>query len=311
MDAVNLLDGRLKIRHLVLALAVAEHGGFARAARHLDITQPVVTRGIKEIEEVLGVDLFVRGAARAVPTLFAEVFLEHARGVVRHLKEAGRLASEASEGAVGTVTVASHLVGSNVLLPRAIILLKREWPRIRVVVRAGTPESLSGKLALGEVDLVVGRKGQLHPEMPVRHVDLYEEPFRIVARRGHPALSLDEPTLARLLGFPWVLPVAGTSLRTELEDLFRRSSGTLPAEQIECAVSTTVQAILEETDYLAVMPETIAATHPSLGIVSTVLEGVSQSIVATLSNESTQSRSVQAMLSCLLAVARQIDGEQG
>jgi DNA-binding transcriptional LysR family regulator len=262
------------------------------------------------MEEILGVELFVRGPKQAVPTLFAEVFLEHARAVVRHLNEAGRHASEASEGAVGTVTVASHLVGSNVLLPRAIILLKRDWPRIKVVVRAGTPESLAGELARGDVDLIVGRKGQLHPKMPVRHVDLYEEPFHVVARQGHPALSMGKPTLPQLLGFPWVMPVAGTSLRTELEDLFRHSSGTLPADQIECAVSTTVRTILRETDYLAVMPETIATTPPGLAIIPAVLEGVSQSVVATIPSDSTQSRSAQAMLSCLLAAARQIGERQ-
>lgn len=300
---VDLLDGRFKVRHLVLALAVAEQGGFTKAARHLHVTQPVVTRGIKELEEILGVDLFDRGSKQPVPTQYGLTFLDHARAVIRHLRETGREAMETSEGTLGTVTVASHLAGSNVLLPQAIMLLKRDYPRVKVVVRDGTPESLAAALASGEIDLIVGRRGQGRLEFPVRYVDLYEEPFRIAARQGHPALLLDRPRLDDLLGYPWILPVAQTSLRGELEDLFRRGASGLPSNVIECGLPTTVRTILKETDYLAVMPETIAMADPGLAVIATPLEGVSQKVVATLPAEPTQVRSTKAMLKCLLDAA--------
>lgn len=307
---VDLLDGRFKVRHLVLALTVAEKGSFTKAAGHLHVTQPVITRGIKELEDLLGVVLFDRRSKQAVPTQFGRIFLDHARAVVRYLRETGRQAAEASEGAVGTVTVASHLAGSNFLLPRAIIQLKQDHPRIKVIVRDGTPESLAAELASGEVDLIVGRKGQVRPELPVRHVDLYEEAFRIAARPGHPALVLDNPALEELLDYPWILPVAQTSLRLELEDLFQRKTSGLPLDVIECGLSTTVRTILKETDYLAVMPESIAAADPGIAIVTTPLEGVSQKVVATLPSEFTQAKGAQAMLRCLLSAADTIGNHE-
>ncbi|MDN5915137.1 MAG: LysR family transcriptional regulator, partial [Pseudonocardia sp.] len=60
MSVTRLLDGRLKMRHLVLAVAVADHGAIMRAAEELQVTQPVVTRGLHELETVLGVPLFDR-----------------------------------------------------------------------------------------------------------------------------------------------------------------------------------------------------------------------------------------------------------
>ncbi|MCH6471588.1 LysR substrate-binding domain-containing protein [Sinomonas terrae] len=299
MDEVNLLDGRLKVRHLVLALAVVEHGGFAKAARSLHVTQPVVTRGIKELEEILGLELFERGPKGIVTNEFAEVFLEHARAIVGHLRQMGRQAGEASSGMVGTVTVASHLAGSNVLLPTAIILLKKDYPKINVIVRNGTPERLAAELASGQIDLMVGRQGQLQTEIRVEQVELYEEPFRIVARPGHPVFGGPEPGLPELLEYPWILPVAETSLRSELTELFRRSAGRVPAEQIECGLQTTVRAIVRATDHLAVMPETIAQVDPELAVVPTVLQGVSQKVVATIPADFPLSLNAKAMLQCL------------
>lgn len=308
MDPNSLIDGRMKIRHLVLAIAIAEHGSIIRAAQHLHVTQPVITRGLKELEQLLGVELFHRGPKGVAPTVYATAFLEHARAVLAHLRQAVQHVSELSNATVGTVTVATHLAGANLLLPRAIAMLKAGHPRVDVTVREGAPDKLAADLASGDVDLIVGRQGQLPHEVPVRQVGLYEEPFRIVARRGHPALQLTAPELAELREFPWILPLSQTSLRQELADLFRLQGIPLPAERIECTAPVTVRAIIVETDYLAVLPETLALAEPQLSVVSTPLTGISQKIVATMAAEFSPSPSASVMLDCLTEIGIRMGG---
>jgi DNA-binding transcriptional LysR family regulator len=58
MDVNRLLDGRLKVRRLVLVVTVAEQGSVVGAAERLRVTQPVITRGLRELEQILGVELF-------------------------------------------------------------------------------------------------------------------------------------------------------------------------------------------------------------------------------------------------------------
>ncbi|MDQ0634321.1 DNA-binding transcriptional LysR family regulator [Arthrobacter pascens] len=302
----TLIDGRMKIRHLVLALAIAEHGSIVRAAHHLHITQPVVTRGLKELEQLLGVELFDRGPKGVTPTVFAVAFLEHARAILAHLRQASQHVSELSNATAGTVTVATHLAGANLLLPRAIAMLKSSHPGVLVVVREGTPDKLDADLMSGDVDLIVGRQGQLSFEAPVRQVDLYEEPFRIVARQDHPVLLTSDPQLSELRQFPWILPLKQTSLRRELEDLFRQQAVVLPEERIECTAPLTVRTIIVETDYLAVLPETLALAEPQLAVVPTPLAGVSQKIVATLAAEYSPSPSTALMLECLKEIGAQM-----
>lgn len=179
----RLLDGRVKIRHLVLVTAIADEGTLVRAAESLHITQPVVTRGLREVEEVLGVPLFERLPRGVRPTQYGHSFIERARSVLAELRAAGEEVRLLQSGQLGTVTVGTHLAGSNLLLPRAIAALKAEHPRLTVVVREGTPDTLQQLLLAGDLDLTVGR---LSPTVPVRleQERLHQEPIRLVARAG-------------------------------------------------------------------------------------------------------------------------------
>lgn len=215
----RLLDGRLKIRHLVLVTAIADEGTLVRAAESLHITQPVVTRGLREVEDLLGVALFERLPRGVRPTQYGHAFIERARSVLAELRIAGEEVRLLQSGQLGTVTVGTHLAGSNLLLPRAIATLKAEHPRLTVVVREGTPDMLQQLLLAGDLDLTVGR---LSPTVPVRleQERLHQEPIRLVARAGHPVHGGSRTALADLIAYPWIFPVAQTALRAELEAVF-------------------------------------------------------------------------------------------
>ncbi|BDZ54297.1 hypothetical protein GCM10025870_13700 [Agromyces marinus] len=185
MVSDRLLDGRLKVRHLVLLTAIADEGTLVRAAESLHITQPVVTRALREVEDLLGVQLFERMPRGVTPTEYGRAFIERARSVLAELRAADEEVRLLQTGRLGTVTVGTHLAGSNLLLPRAIAALKAEHPRLTVVVREATPDTLQQLLLAGDLDLTVGR---LSPTVPVRleQERLHQEPIRLVARAGHP-----------------------------------------------------------------------------------------------------------------------------
>ena len=82
MDMPKLLDGRLKLRHLLLVDALSRQGSVVGAAAALHITQPVATRSLHDIESILGVSLFDRGPRGITPTIFGEAFTTHARAVI-------------------------------------------------------------------------------------------------------------------------------------------------------------------------------------------------------------------------------------
>jgi len=298
MDHGRLLDGRLKIRHLVLVTEIADAGSVVRAAEAMHVTQPVVTRGLRDVEEILGVSLFERLPRGMTPTAYGELFLEHARAVLAQLRSADEQVQLLRTGEMGTVVVGTHLAGSNLLLPRAIAALKAEYPRVTVSVREATPDSLQQQLLAGEVDLIVGR---LTPKTSnrLRQEKLHEEPIRLVARLGHPAHAIDNPALADLTAFPWVIPVAQTALRAELERAFMDQGVPLPEDRVECTSILTLRQLLVSTDVIAALPMFVATEDAALRLLPTGLSSIRRSVGVTMSTDRPPSPAARLLLSHL------------
>lgn len=305
----RLLDGRLKLRHLVLATTIADAGSLARAAEQLHITQPVVTRGLQDLEAVLGVPLFERSAQGAVPTIYGAAFIEHARGVIAQIRQAGRALGDLAAADAGTVTVGTHLAGSNVLLPLAIARLKAAHPGVTVIVRESTPDALQSQLLLGDVDLTVGR---LTPaDARIAQVQLYVEPIVLVVRADHAVLSGRVPSFATLAALPWIVPVAGTALRRELEQLFAAQGVAWPRDRVECTSALTLRRLILDGDCVAALPELVALHDDDLSIVTPTdvdLGRLTRPVGVSTVRDRWQPPAVTAFLGDLATVAGELRG---
>ena len=78
---------RLKLNELRLLRAVVDFGAMAKAASHLNITQPAVSKGIAALEKTVGVPLVDRTPHGIVPTMYGEVLLNGAAAVFDDLKQ--------------------------------------------------------------------------------------------------------------------------------------------------------------------------------------------------------------------------------
>ena len=74
----------IELRHLRHALALAEHGNFARAAEALHLSQPALTRSLQALEAQVGEQLFDRSHREVTPTTMGELLLQHARQLLLH-----------------------------------------------------------------------------------------------------------------------------------------------------------------------------------------------------------------------------------
>ena len=76
----------LEVRHLRYFLAVAEAGSFSRAADRLGVSQPNISQQMRDLETVLRVDLFQRRGKRILLTSAGNIFLQHARSILRQIE---------------------------------------------------------------------------------------------------------------------------------------------------------------------------------------------------------------------------------
>jgi DNA-binding transcriptional LysR family regulator len=95
----------MELRHLRYFAAVAEELNVRQAGRRLHVSQPPLSRQIRDLEEELGTKLFDRQKKRLTLTPAGECFLKEVRQILAHVERAGQLALAASRGETGQLTI--------------------------------------------------------------------------------------------------------------------------------------------------------------------------------------------------------------
>ncbi|HEY4138925.1 MAG TPA: LysR family transcriptional regulator, partial [Casimicrobiaceae bacterium] len=123
-----------ELRHLRYFIAVAEDGSFTRAARRLNISQPPLSMQIRQLETMLGYELFER-RPRVALTLAGTSFLPAARRLLAQLSDAADAARFAADGAEGQVFLGFASSAVFDVLPRVLAAFRRSRPQVAVRLR--------------------------------------------------------------------------------------------------------------------------------------------------------------------------------
>jgi len=135
----------MELRHLRYFIAVAEEQNVTRAAARLHLSQPPLSRQIRDLEEELGVALFDHSAKAVRLTDAGRIFLAEARAVVLRADEAVRTVKAVASGKRGEIHVGYAPSLTVELLPRALRTFQDANPDIRVQLHdLSTQEMLQG-----------------------------------------------------------------------------------------------------------------------------------------------------------------------
>lgn len=251
----HILDGRLRMRHLTAIIAVADAGGFGRAAQVLRVAQPAVTRSVAEAEKALGVVLFTRSAQGATLTPAGQVFDDHARAVLKHLRLGARYAKNVAEDTGGSLVIGTHLSGKHRLLSEAIMALLAVRPDVRIELVEATPDQLLRQLRSGDIDILVGRVDRQSETSDLVTRALTIEAVTPVVRHNHPALIKGTTSLADLREYPWLLPANSTRVGRFVRSGFTQSGVELPSRVITHSTISLPETLLLSTELIAIVPE--------------------------------------------------------
>lgn len=167
--------------------ALAQHGHFGRAADACAISQPALSMQIKELEEVLGSDLFERGARQVRLTSFGAEFAQRARDILRSVEELGDLARAAREKLVGRLRIGVIPTIAPYLLPAIIGNLMKLNADLDLHLRETVTPKLLQELAAGRIDTAIVALPVSEPSLV--EVALFSEDFVLV----RPGSDADRP----------------------------------------------------------------------------------------------------------------------
>jgi DNA-binding transcriptional LysR family regulator len=145
----------MTIRQLEVFLAIAHAQSFSRAAERIHLSQPTLSEHMKELEEELGVPLFIRHSRSVSLTEPGRVFEDYATRVVATLA-AGRHAIAELDGLKrGSLVVGASTTPGTYVLPARIAKFRQQYPGITVALRIANSRAVEERVRDGEVDLAV------------------------------------------------------------------------------------------------------------------------------------------------------------
>jgi LysR family pca operon transcriptional activator len=246
------LDQRLRLSMLRAVDAVESHRSLLKASQVLGITQPALTKGLRELEDVLQTRLFDRHSRGVRPTDAGLLFVQTARRILAEVHRFEEELDQRASPSGGTIALGALPVAAAGVLPGALARLKSTDPHIQVRLQQGRTEDLLPLLASGEIDLIVGRLYE--PALPdgFSREPLWTEPISILARADHPIFS-EAVTVDALRQYELVLPTVTQRVGQEIEHLLALL-GLADTSSLRSSSYGFIREMLHATDLISVMP---------------------------------------------------------
>lgn len=232
----------MKLHQLRAIVTICESGSIQEASRLLHISQPALSKSIKELESDLGVPLLVRSNRGITATSYGEHLVRRARLVVEEVRRA-RDEIETLKGTMdGWVTIGVSPMTPSQQVASCILNFRKRYPKVQLQIYELRPTKLLEGLREGRLDLALTS----HP--PVRSVEgfqwheLHAQPTTLAVRKGHPLLRAR--SLSELLDQEWLLPDA---LESSLAGRMFEEYGVKPPKRLMVCASVALYAELAAT----------------------------------------------------------------
>ncbi|PLX33784.1 MAG: LysR family transcriptional regulator [Hyphomicrobiales bacterium] len=190
---------RPPLRQLEAFHAVAVHGNMTRAAAHLDISQPAVSRLVASLERNFGFALFERISGRLQPTPEARVLFDEVERALANLNHIVKLSEDIQSNQGGQLRIACLPGFATSLLPRVLAGFLKERPGLTLNLEAGSPESIEDWVLARQFDVGLSEQFEENPAIESETIQIRTV---LVAPAGHELAACKVVTPRELDGLP-------------------------------------------------------------------------------------------------------------
>ncbi len=247
------LDQRLRLQLLRVVNALDTHGSLLKASAALGVSQPALTKSLKDIESITGLRLFERHARGVRATSAGQVMVRASHRILAELhRTEEELASidkpDSDLAALGALPVAAAGI-----MPAALALLRQRQPNTKVRLEQGSTAQLLPLLAAGQIDLIVGRIYDPMAPDDFEREPLWLEPMALIGRYDHPIFALPAITRADINRYDLALPNVSQRIGMEIEHIVVQL-----AQDVRPVFRSSSHGFIRETllssDTLSIMP---------------------------------------------------------
>jgi len=254
MEWSERIGRRIRLRDLHILLAVVQCKSMAKAAEHLAISKPVVSKVIADLEHVLGVRLLERDRHGAEPTIYGAALLKRGITVFDELREGVKDIEFLTDPTAGEVRIGSNPYLATSFVSAVVDRLSRRYPRIVFHLVTALTDTLHRDLHERNVDLLVARRlGSVADERQGFEF-LFDESHVVAAGPQNPWVRRRRIALAELVGESWVLPPPESPPGSVAMEAFRASGLDYPRTTVFATSPEVRMSILATGRFLTIFP---------------------------------------------------------
>jgi LysR family pca operon transcriptional activator len=261
---------RIKFRHLQTFIEVARQKSVGKAADVLSVTQPAVTRTIRELEDYLGATLFEREGRGIRISRFGEAFLKHAGESIAAVRRGVDSIVQAKSTFGPPLRIGALPTASASLMPEAVAEFLSAGTGSRVTIVTGENRWLLDALRIGELDLVVGRLAAPERMTGLHFEPLYTEEVVFVVRSGHPLVQRRNFSLGEIANYTVMMPTQGAVIRPFVDRLLLTNGIADLPNVVETVSDSFGRAYLERHDAIWIISRGIVLSEIQAGRFATL-----------------------------------------
>lgn len=223
---------------------VRQNFNLTEVAEALFTSQPGVSKHIKDLEDELGVELFVRKGKRLIG--LTEPGKELIGIVERLLLDAQnikQLADQFTQKDQGQLVIATTHTQARYVLPKVVKVFKDAFPKVHLVLHQGSPAEIVSMLETGQADIGIATEA-LDTAPEIATFPYYQWRHALIVPKGHPLASLKGLTLKDIAAYPIITYHEGYTGRSQLDKAFA-DEGLAPDIVMSALDADVIKAYVE------------------------------------------------------------------
>ena len=232
--------------------AVVEAGGITAAARQLHRVQSNVTTRVRQLEENLGVELFIREGKKLHLSPAGQVLLDYADRLLTLADEARNAVQDPSPR--GLFRLGAMESTAAVRLPGPLAEYHRRYPQVTLELHTGNPQQLATAILAGELDAAL--VAEPVADAPFEKTLAFEEELVLVAAADHPPIDTEGDAPETVIAFE-----VGCPHRKRLETWYE-GRGDMPARTIEMSSYHVMLGCVVAGMGVSLLPRAVLSGYP-------------------------------------------------
>jgi LysR family transcriptional regulator, transcriptional activator of the cysJI operon len=227
-----IFDFRLKVFY-----TVSQKLSFTKAAEALFVSQPAVTKHIKELEEQLGTSLFIRNGSNISLTPAGQILVKHTQHIFKTYETLQNELAQLNDAVSGNIRIGASTTLAQYVLPKILALFKATYPAIQFTFTSGNSEAIEQLVMTEKVDIAIVEGNSHHPQ--IMYEPFVKDEIVLVTKSSSSIAQKGEIKPAQLTAIPLVLREQGSGTLDVVYKALKKNDIRLKDLKVEIQLGST------------------------------------------------------------------------